>query len=76
MLKDVIKFGVYQHYKGPKYLVLGIAKHSETLEDMVTYVNLYENDQSQLWVRPLAMFTGAVEVDGAMVPRFRYTGKQ
>ena len=38
--------GVYQHYKGNKYLVLGVAKHSETLEDLVVYVSLYENPTS------------------------------
>lgn len=63
--------GVYQHYKGGKYLVLGVAKHSETKEDLVVYVTLYENDMASMWVRPLAMFTENVTVDGKSVPRFR-----
>ena len=63
--------GTYQHYKGMKYLVLGVAKHSETKEDLVVYVTLYENDMANLWVRPLTMFTEEVEVNGQMVPRFR-----
>ena len=63
--------GVYQHYKGGKYLVLGVAKHSETKEDLVVYVTLYENDMASMWVRPLTMFTENVTVDGKSVPRFR-----
>lgn len=63
--------GVYQHYKGGKYLVLGVAKHSETKEDLVVYVTLYENDMASMWVRPLTMFTESVVVDGKSVPRFR-----
>ena len=63
--------GVYQHYKGGKYLVLGVAKHSETKEDLVVYVTLYENNMASMWVRPLAMFTENVMVDGKSVPRFR-----
>lgn len=63
--------GHYQHFKGKKYLVLGVAKHSETKEDLVVYVTLYENDMASLWVRPLDMFTEEVEVNGRMVPRFR-----
>lgn len=63
--------GVYQHYKGGKYLVLGVAKHSETKEDLVVYVTLYENDMASMWVRPLAMFMENVMVDGKSMPRFR-----
>lgn len=70
------KTGVYQHFKGGKYLVLGIAKHSETLEDMVVYINLYENTRSNqnMWVRPLSMFEDQKELDGKMVNRFTYVG--
>jgi cyclomaltodextrinase len=66
-----LELGVYQHYKGKKYLVLGLAKHSETLEEFVTYVNLYENSAGNLWVRPLKMFLENVLVDGKEVPRFK-----
>ncbi len=63
--------GIYEHYKGKRYRVLGVAKHSETLEDVVVYECLYENEKSKLWVRPLAMFNENVEVDGVVKPRFR-----
>lgn len=63
--------GTYQHYKGNKYLVLGVAKHSETLEDLVVYISLYENDLASMWVRPLKMFTENVVIDGKSMPRFR-----
>lgn len=62
--------GVYKHHKGKKYMVLGVAKHSETLEEMVVYVTLYENDLGPMWVRPLSMFLETVTIDGKQVPRF------
>ncbi|MEK7084193.1 MAG: DUF1653 domain-containing protein [Patescibacteria group bacterium] len=64
--------GVYEHYKGNRYEVIGIAKHSETLEDLVVYKPLYKNTTSDLWVRPLKMFLEEVKVDGKNVPRFRF----
>lgn len=64
--------GVYQHYKGNKYLVLALAKHSETLQEMVVYVSLYDNPESQVWVRPAEMFFEAIEFEGKRVPRFRF----
>lgn len=69
-----LKLGIYEHYKNPKhrYRVLGVARHSETLEDLVVYEALYENEMSKLWVRPLEMFLGDVEIDGKAIPRFRY----
>lgn len=74
MSKPKLQLGVYQHYKGNRYLVLAEAKHSETLELMVVYVSLYENNESQVWVRPLNMFLSTVEVDGTIQPRFKYIG--
>lgn len=65
-----VPHGIYRHYKGKKYLVLGIAKHSETLEELVVYVTLYENEAGPIWVRPLKMFTKEVQVNGKTVPRF------
>ena len=70
----LLRSGTYRHYKGKNYLVLGIAKHSETLEDLVVYTCLHKNAVSPLWVRPLEMFTGEVEVDGEMVQRFEFVG--
>jgi len=67
-----MKLGKYQHYKGNFYLVLGIAKHSETLEDLVVYETLYNNPKSKLWVRPLAMFQEEVKINGKKVKRFKF----
>ena len=58
----------YKHFKGNEYLVINVAKHSETLENMVVYQALY--GERGLWVRPLSMFLGRKEVDGKMVNRF------
>jgi hypothetical protein len=60
--------GLYRHYKGQRYRVLGTARHSETLEPLVVYQALY--GERGLWVRPAAMFCEQVEVDGRTVPRF------
>lgn len=70
-----IKSGVYLHYKGKKYRVIGSAKHSETLEDLVVYETLYKNNLSKLWARPLKMFKERVLVDGKTVTRFKFIGK-
>lgn len=67
---DDIKAGIYQHFKGGRYEVLGTARHSETEEALVVYRPLY--GEGGLWVRPLAMFTEPVERDGMTQPRFRY----
>ena len=63
-----IKPGIWQHFKGNRYRVLGIASHSETLEPMVVYRALY--GEGGLWVRPLSMWTEQVERDGYCGPRF------
>ncbi|HEY4542594.1 MAG TPA: DUF1653 domain-containing protein [Noviherbaspirillum sp.] len=63
-----IPLGRYRHYKGYEYEVLGVVRHSETLEPMVLYRPLY-ND-SGMWVRPYAMFIEDVEVDGVRFRRF------
>ena len=60
--------GRYRHYKGNDYTVLGVARHSETLEALVVYRQEY--GERGLWVRPAAMFAGTVVVDGKTVPRF------
>ena len=62
--------GRYRHYKGKDYEVIGIATHSETQEKLVVYRTLYGD--FDLWVRPLAMFTETVTVEGEQVPRFRF----
>ena len=62
--------GSYRHYKGHDYKVMGVAKHSETGEDLVVYRPLY--GERGLWVRPLSMFIEQVDVDGTWVPRFSW----
>ncbi len=73
MKSAIVVGGVYTHYKGKKYRVLGTCKHSETMEDLVYYECLYENELSQFWVRPVAMFSGPVVIDGSERPRFALT---
>ncbi len=73
---DLIPNGVYQHYKGKNYVVMELAKHSESLEWMVIYMCLYDNSESKIWVRPLKMFLEKVLVDGKEIPRFKYIGDQ
>ena len=60
--------GQYRHYKGKLYDVIGVARHSETEEELVVYTALYGDHG--LWVRPLAMFRESVSIDGQSVPRF------
>ncbi|MFY8185618.1 MAG: DUF1653 domain-containing protein [Bacteroidia bacterium] len=62
--------GKYKHYKGNLYEVIGVAKHSETLEEMVVYKALYQAEGENLWVRPKAMFLEEVEVGGKKIKRF------
>lgn len=62
--------GRYRHYKGKEYTVIGIARHSETQEEMVVYRQEYGDHG--LGVRPKAMFVETVEVNGQAVPRFQY----
>jgi hypothetical protein len=66
----MLKLGKYRHYKGKEYEVIGVAKHSETLEELVVYRALYGSEQ--IWVRPLEMFIEEVEVNGKKIPRFCY----
>ena len=67
-----IKKGIYRHYKGKNYEVLGIGRHSETLEEFVVYRALYENEFGFgcIWIRPLKMFSEEVEFEGRKVKRF------
>ena len=60
--------GRYRHYKGGEYELVGVARHSETLEPLVVYRPLY--NATGLWVRPYDMFFGELEVDGVMRRRF------
>lgn len=70
---EEIKTGRYRHFKGREYEVLGLATHSETLEQMVVYRPLY--GERGLWVRPAAMWNEIVERDGRRVRRFTFIGE-
>ena len=62
--------GIYRHYKGNEYELIGIANHSETLEKMVVYKGLYGD--GEIWVRPLSMWDENVEIGGKTVKRFEF----
>lgn len=66
-----IKKGKYRHFKGKLYEVIDIAKHSESLEDMVVYRALYGD--FALWVRPLTMFLEDIDMDGKIQKRFEFS---
>lgn len=71
--------GIYRHYKGNLYRVLGTGRHSETLEEYVVYQGLYDSSEfgkNPLWVRPLNLFQEQVTVDGRSVPRFTHIGPE
>ena len=66
----MLKLGIYQHYKGNLYQVIGVARHEETHEPLAVYQKLY--DDYALWVRPLDVFLETVTVNGTTVPRFAF----
>ncbi|MBL8676065.1 MAG: DUF1653 domain-containing protein [Alphaproteobacteria bacterium] len=67
-----LELGLYQHYKGNFYQVIGLCRHSESLNVLVAYQDLYGD--YGLWVRPLEIFQSAEEQDGKQVPRFKFIG--
>lgn len=67
-----MKTGLYRHYKGNTYEVIGVATHSEDESELVVYRPNY--GEKGLWVRPYAMFNESVEVNGKTLPRFEYVG--
>ncbi len=69
-----IKPGLYRHYKGKDYEIIGIARHSETLEEFAVYKALYQTEGQNLWIRPIQMFSDMVKVEGVEQPRFRFLG--
>ncbi|MGB2133625.1 MAG: DUF1653 domain-containing protein [Pseudomonadales bacterium] len=72
MTNTPLKPGIYRHFKGNRYEVIDLVKHSETEETLVLYRALY--GERGLWVRPLSMFVGNKQLDDKMVPRFSYEG--
>lgn len=72
-MESKVKLGEYEHSKtGNHYRVIGVAKHSETLETLVVYEALYDNPRSKIWVRPLARFAEEIELNGQKVLRFKF----
>ena len=71
-MNEPVPAGRYRHYKGGLYEVLGVARHSETEEELVVYRPLY--GEGSLWVRPRAMFLETVRINGQDVPRFQFLG--
>lgn len=69
-MQDIVIGKTYRHYKGKLYRIHGLARHSETMEEMVYYECLYENELGKMWVRPKEMFSGSIEIDGRVLPRF------
>ncbi len=67
-----LQTGKYKHYKGKEYEVIGIAKHSETLEELVVYKALYQTEGENIWVRPLEMFLEEIENEGKKIKRFEF----
>ena len=65
-----MELGLYKHYKGNLYEVIGIARHSETLEELVVYKATYQEEGKNIWVRPLAMFLETIVIDGVERKRF------
>lgn len=66
----MLRLGKYEHYKGNRYRVLCVGRHSEILEEMVIYQGQYKD--KPIWTRPLEMFIGKVDVEGKKVPRFKF----
>ncbi len=74
-----MKKGVYRHYKGKLYKVTGLARHSETLEEMVIYQALYQSEEfgyGATWIRPKKMFEEEVTVQGKTLPRFEFISEE
>ena len=69
---EELKLGKYRHFKGNEYEVIGIAKDSETLKEMVVYRALY--GEKELWIRDKQMFLETIERDGKIIKRFTYIG--
>ena len=63
---------LYRHFKGNLYQIICLAKHSETMEDLVIYKELF--GEGKVWARPASMFYQMVNIDGNLVPRFKFIG--
>jgi hypothetical protein len=73
-IDKVVPGALFEHYKGKEYKILGVGRHSETLEMCVIYQALYDSPEfgdRATWIRPLEMFLETVSIDGKEIPRFR-----
>lgn len=68
--QSIVVGGIYEHFKKKRYKIVALARHSETLEELVVYQAMY--GEGGVWVRPVAMFTEQVSVDGKFLPRFKH----
>jgi hypothetical protein len=72
-MQEKFKPGIYRHFKGHSFIALFTAKDSDTQEEMVVYVGLYDKERGQVWTRPLKMFMGYKEFeDGSTIKRFTF----
>lgn len=69
LAQSIVIEGLYEHYKGFQYKVIQVARHTETLEELVVYQALY--GERGIWVRPLSMFLENIEINGKLQPRFK-----
>jgi len=69
LAQSIIVDSLYEHYKGLRYRIIGVARHSETLEELVVYQALYGD--ADIWVRPLNIFLENITINGQSQPRFR-----
>ena len=69
-MENTLQPGIYEHFKGNRYQVMDVVRHSETEEELVLYRALY--GERGLWVRPIELFLSAKQLDGKQVPRFTY----
>ena len=70
MIEKINSEEIWRHYKGQDYRIIAVSCHSEDLSWYVVYEALYNNSVSKIWHRPLELFLGSVELNGALVPRF------
>lgn len=73
---DYPALGIYEHYKGGKYRVLGIARNRDTAEEFVLYEPLYETPEGRFWVRPVSNWLEFVEVAGKTQARFKFISSE
>lgn len=66
---SIVVGGLYKHYKGTQYKILGIGRHSESLEELVVYQAL--NGENEIWIRPIEMFIETLSINGQSLPRFQ-----